>query len=188
MATAKKRKVKKTKARAARRKAKPARRPARRPAAKAARRPAAKRTAVKKRPVRGTKKKGATKKKKARIKIKVKMPQPQSFPWREPLPGETLIGVVDDFLTHLSVTLVTLQAPLAVGDTIHVRGFTTDLTEKVSSLQIEHQPVAQANAGQDVGIRMVGKVRKHDHIYKVNAPAPAAQPPQPQQPPQPPVG
>ncbi len=81
------------------------------------------------------------------------------------------MGTVEDYLTHLSVMLCTVQVPLAVGDTLHIRGFTTDLIERVASIEIEHSSVPQALSGQDIGIKLAGKVRKHDFIYKVTAPA-----------------
>jgi hypothetical protein len=173
MPKTKPKKAKKPKKLAVRRKAKPARRPARKTVKRPARRPAAK----KKAPTRAKRPaaKRSTARKKSSIKIKVRMPP--TLPWREPLPGESLVGKVEDFLTHLSVMLCTVQVPLAVGDTLHIRGFTTDLTEKITSIQFEHQSVPQALIGQDVGIQLVGKVRKHDFIYKVNAPAVVTPPP-----------
>ncbi|MBL0058502.1 MAG: translation elongation factor-like protein [Elusimicrobia bacterium] len=83
------------------------------------------------------------------------------------MPGEILAGVVDDFFSHLSVITLTLQAPLKVGDKIHVRGHTTDMTEAVASIQINHQPVLEAKTGDPVGIKAVGKCRAGDYLYKV---------------------
>lgn len=134
-------------------------------------RPSAKRKAPARRPAkRPAVKQPSARVKKKGIKIKVKLPQPQVLPWREALPGEVLVGTVEDFLTHLSVMLCTVQVPLAVGDTLHIRGFTTDLIEKIASIEVDHNPVPQALAGQDVGIKLTGKVRKHDYVFKITAP------------------
>ncbi len=89
------------------------------------------------------------------------------LPWRHALPGETLVGVVDDYYSHLSVITLTAQAPLKVGDKIHVRGHTTDMTEILESMQMNHVPVMAAKNGDPIGIKAVGKCRAGDYLYKV---------------------
>ncbi len=95
------------------------------------------------------------------------IPAAPLMPWREPLPGEIPIGQVDDYLSHLEVILTKLVNPLAVGDPLHIRGNTTDVQVTVKSMQINHLPVSQADTGQEVGIQISEKVRKHDYIYKI---------------------
>ena len=56
---------------------------------------------------------------------------------------------------------------LKVGDTIHVKGHTTDLTEKVTSMQIDLAAIEEAKVGDDVGIKVKDRVRKGDAVYKV---------------------
>ena len=123
-----------------------------------------------KKAVKKTVKKSAVKKapvKKAQPKKKAVAAAPAPLPWRHALPGETLAGVVDDYYSHLCVITLTLQTPLKVGDKIHVRGHTTDMTEIVESMQINHVPVTEAKAGDPIGIKAVGKCRAGDHLYKV---------------------
>ena len=55
-------------------------------------------------------------------------------------PG-TEIGQVSHYFGHLSVAAVSLSAPLAIGDRIHVVGHTTDLLQDVTSMQVDHAPV-----------------------------------------------
>jgi putative protease len=81
---------------------------------------------------------------------------------------EKEIGVVEHFFGHLSVAAIKLtDGPLKVGDTIHIKGHTTDFTEKLRSMQINNADVKEANAGDDVGIKMEGKCREHDKVYVV---------------------
>ena len=81
---------------------------------------------------------------------------------------EKEIGVVEHFFGHLSVAAIKLtDGPLKVGDTIHVKGHTTDFTEKLQSMQINNEDVMEANAGDDIGVKMVGKCREHDKVYLV---------------------
>ena len=56
---------------------------------------------------------------------------------------------------------------LKVGDTIHVQGHTTDLTEQVASMQMDRTAIEEAKVGDDVGIKVKDRVRKGDAVYKV---------------------
>jgi len=76
------------------------------------------------------------------------------------------IGQVSHYFGHLSVAAVSLSAPLAIGDRIHVLGHTTDLVQEVTSMQIDHAPVERAAPGDDVAISVDGHVREHDLIYR----------------------
>lgn len=89
-----------------------------------------------------------------------------ALPWRQPLPGETFIGVVEDYFGHLGVVALTLNQPLAVGDRIHVRGHTTDLIQVIESMQIGHQGVQAAGPKDSVGLKVGDKCRNGDYVYR----------------------
>ena len=76
------------------------------------------------------------------------------------------IGQVTHYFSHLSVAAVTLNAPLAIGDRIHIRGHTTDLVQEVASMQIAHAAVEQAGPGDDVAIKVDDHVRDNDSIFR----------------------
>ncbi len=78
----------------------------------------------------------------------------------------TAIGTVTHYFSHMSVAAISLTAPLAVGEKIHVRGHVTDLEETVRSMQIEHHDVERAGPGDDVAINVTEHVREHDRIYR----------------------
>lgn len=80
---------------------------------------------------------------------------------------ELKLGVVEDFFQHVGVMAIKLNAELKVGETIHIKGHTTDFTQSVESMQIEHNTVTEAKVGDDVGIKVKEKVRKGDVVYKV---------------------
>ena len=82
---------------------------------------------------------------------------------------EKEIGQVEDFFAHVNVIAVKLTGDLSVGDRIHVKGHTTDFIQEVTSMQIEHQTVIKAKAGDDVGIKVTEKVRHDDKVFKVIA-------------------
>ena len=61
------------------------------------------------------------------------------------------------------------KGKLSVGDYVKIKGHTTDFTQKVESIQIEHQTINEANAPQEVGLKVKEKVRDHDVVYKLDA-------------------
>ncbi len=79
---------------------------------------------------------------------------------------ETPIGTVTHYWSHLGVAGVHLDAPLDVGDHIHVLGHTSNFEQDVKSLEIEHQHVYHAEPGMDVGLAVMQHAREHDKIYK----------------------
>jgi len=76
------------------------------------------------------------------------------------------IGRVTHYFSHLSVAAVSLTQPLAVGDRIHIQGHTTDVTQTVESMEVEHAGVDHASPGDDVAIKVADHVRDHDLIFR----------------------
>jgi translation initiation factor IF-2 len=60
-----------------------------------------------------------------------------------------------------------MKSTLSLNDKIHVKGHTTDFTQNVTSMQINHQQVNTVKKGQEIGIQVKGKVRHKDKVYKV---------------------
>ncbi|HPQ81769.1 MAG TPA: translation elongation factor-like protein [bacterium] len=81
---------------------------------------------------------------------------------------EKEIGFVEHFFGHLSVAAIKITGgELKVGDTVHIKGHTTDFTEKIETMQIDHKDVQVAKAGDDIGVKMVGKCREHDKVFLI---------------------
>jgi len=76
------------------------------------------------------------------------------------------VGHVTHFFTKISVAVVELGATLAVGDTILVKGPTTDFEQVVGSMQIEHENIERAEARQSIGLKVEERVREGDIVYK----------------------
>lgn len=81
--------------------------------------------------------------------------------------AEQAIGKVTHFFGRISVAVLDLTEPLKVGETIHIKGRTTDLTQKVESIQIEHKDIQEAKPGDQVALKVTGRVHEHDVVYKV---------------------
>jgi putative protease len=76
------------------------------------------------------------------------------------------IGRITHFFTKISVAVIELTATLTVGDTIVIKGPTTDFEQNVDSMQIEHSNVQRAEAGQSIGLKVAQRVRENDIVYK----------------------
>ena len=82
--------------------------------------------------------------------------------------AEVELGKVTHYFGKIGVAAIEItQDTLRVGDTIHIKGHTSDFTEKIDSMQIDNKPVAEATVGQLIGLSVREHVREHDHVFKV---------------------
>jgi len=78
---------------------------------------------------------------------------------------ETMIGRVTHYYPKISVAAVVLDGHLARGDRIHIHGPHDDVHQSVTSMELEHVPVQEADTGQDIGIRVIERVHKGDAVF-----------------------
>lgn len=77
------------------------------------------------------------------------------------------VGTVSHFFSKINVAVVELTAPLRVGETIAIRGMTTNFEQTVDSMQIEHEAVNEAKKGDSIGLKVKDRVREGDIVYRV---------------------
>lgn len=80
---------------------------------------------------------------------------------------EAKIGHVTHYFNKINVAVLSIREELRIGDMIHILGHTTDFTQKVTSLQIEHKNVNSVKPGDDFAIKVIEPVREHDVVYRV---------------------
>ena len=86
----------------------------------------------------------------------------------EPLPEEgQLIGKVTHYFGNIGVAVIELSDTLKVGDNIRIVGGEADFTQTVESMEIEHQKVKEAKAGDSIGLKVEKKVREGYKVYKL---------------------
>lgn len=72
---------------------------------------------------------------------------------------------------HVDACVIALDAgEIAVGDTIHVHGATTDFYQRVDRLERDHAPVERARAGEEVAVHVSQRVREGDEVFRLNEP------------------
>lgn len=80
---------------------------------------------------------------------------------------EVQIGSVTHYFNHLNVAVLKLTDSLKLGDRIHIIGHSTDLLERVASMEVNRRPVVWVKSGDDVAIKVVEPVHEHDKVYRV---------------------
>ncbi len=81
---------------------------------------------------------------------------------------EEEIGKITHYFSKINVGVLELnKGEIHIGDTIHIKGHTTDFYQKVESMQVEHAPVESAQKGEEVGLKVEASVREGDLVFKV---------------------
>ena len=80
---------------------------------------------------------------------------------------EEQVGNVRHFFSKIMVAVLDLTGTVKVGDTIHFKGDSTDFIQKISSMQMEHTPMAEAHASQSIGLKVEKVVKEQDKVFKI---------------------
>ena len=81
---------------------------------------------------------------------------------------EQEVGKIVDYFAKIGVAAIEVTSgEINVGDTLLFKGHTTEFTQQVDSMQMEHESVETAKEGDSIGIKVSEKVRSHDKVYKV---------------------
>jgi len=83
---------------------------------------------------------------------------------------EVRIGTVTHYFGKIMVAAIELtDGDLKIGETIHIKGHTSDFTQKIEAMQIDRVDIQSAAKGQSIGIRVSEHARVGDEVYKVSA-------------------
>ena len=80
---------------------------------------------------------------------------------------ELEIGRVKHYYDHINVAVLKLDENLKLGDLIHILGHSTDLIQRVTSMEVEHHTILWVKPGDDVAVKVVEPVHEHDIVYRV---------------------
>jgi putative protease len=80
---------------------------------------------------------------------------------------EKEVGQVTHYFNRARVVVLELSGELSVGDSVHILGHTTDFTQQVESLEVEHKKIESAGPGDDVALKVIDRARQGDTVYKV---------------------
>jgi len=89
-----------------------------------------------------------------------------SKPKTSPAPVGKPIGEVTHYYGGIGVAIIRFTKAIPRGTSVRFKGATTDFTETIRSMQYDHQDIPEAKKGQEVGVKVTGKVREGDEVYE----------------------
>jgi len=78
-----------------------------------------------------------------------------------------LVGKIIHFYPKIAVAVVELEDTLNVGDKISIEKGEETFEQVVESMQIEHEDIQQAEAGQAIGLKVTEKAKEGSQVFKV---------------------
>lgn len=113
--------------------------------------------------IKKTVEKAKTKAKKTVKKKVAKAKKPQG-----PEASLVKIGKVTHYFPHVNAAAVKLlKDGLKVGDSIYIKGHTTDFKETITSIQLDRAPLQEGRKGQEIGLLVKSRVRIGDSVYRI---------------------
>jgi len=82
---------------------------------------------------------------------------------------ENIIGLVTHYFPKVRAAVIKLKAPLSLGETVRIKGHTTDFIQTIASMQIDRVPINSAKKGEEIGLLVNSRVRGNDIVYKPQA-------------------
>ncbi len=75
------------------------------------------------------------------------------------------IGKVTHYYNRISVAIAKFHKAVPIGAVVAFKGSTTDFKTKIASMQLDHESIAKAPKGKEVGIKVNKPVREGDEVY-----------------------
>lgn len=80
--------------------------------------------------------------------------------------AEEQIGKIIHYYDKIGVGVIRLERGLKGGDSIQVKGKTSDFEQTVESMQLDHKDAGSAKKGEEVAVKLNEKAKEGDVIYK----------------------
>lgn len=84
---------------------------------------------------------------------------------------EEEIGRITHYFAKINVGILEMtkeNGELSIGDTIHIKGFSTDFYQNIESMQLDHSPVESVKSGDLVGLKLDHTARVKDLVFRVS--------------------
>lgn len=82
--------------------------------------------------------------------------------------SEEKVGEVTHYFDKPQVGAIELTGELKVGDRVAFRGHTTDFEQEIESMELDHESVETAVAGEEIAVKVADRVREGDEVYRVD--------------------
>ncbi|MHA2090281.1 MAG: translation elongation factor-like protein [Candidatus Kariarchaeaceae archaeon] len=81
--------------------------------------------------------------------------------------AEKEVGEVINYFQKIMVAVIEISDTISIGDVVCFEGLHTNFEQEIESMQIHHEAIDVAEAGQTVAIKVNESVRKHDRMLKI---------------------
>ena len=79
-----------------------------------------------------------------------------------------IVGKVTHYFPHVKAGVILItKGRISLGDTLQIKGHTTDLKQRVNSMQMNNMPIKEAKAKDEIGLLVKSRVRHNDTVYKL---------------------
>lgn len=75
------------------------------------------------------------------------------------------VGEVTHYYGNLGVAIVKFNQDLMTGKNVTFQGVTTDFSQDISSVELDHKSMMMAPKDKEVGVKVKNKVREGDKVY-----------------------
>lgn len=79
---------------------------------------------------------------------------------------EEVVGKIIHYYDKIGVGVIRLEGTLKVGDSVHIKGKTSDFEQAVESMQLDHKDAASAKKGEEVAVKLNEKAKEGDAVFK----------------------
>ncbi len=80
---------------------------------------------------------------------------------------EKEVGTITHYFPKVGVAVVRVGEELHIGDQVRISGPHQNFSQRVTSMQVEHQSITNASRGQEVGMKVSQPVRPGDRVYRI---------------------
>ncbi len=78
------------------------------------------------------------------------------------------IAVVTHYYGHIGVAVLDVTGEMHLGDMILIQGHSTEFSQEVCSLELNHHKIQFAGPGMEVALKVNKPVHRGDRIYKIS--------------------
>ncbi len=79
-----------------------------------------------------------------------------------------LVGVITHFFPHVSAAVLSVEAPIKVGDKVKIVAPSgKEFEQEVTSMQIDRADISEAKAGDEIGMKVDEKVHEGCKVYLI---------------------
>lgn len=79
------------------------------------------------------------------------------------------IGKITHYFDKIGVAVLEVsEGKIKVGDRVRIGEFENGIEQNVDSMQVEHQQVGEAKAGDEVGLKVITAVKSGEIVYKIS--------------------